>query len=368
MRLFIAWASNRKHGTDLMYSPEPVLRDFPISGTIDQYLPNIISQLFTEKWFKINIDWMVLYNAASGSQWLLYVSHWACVNVTSKTWIGCHWTLIWFNLHQSRGLLSNQSTWNVQCICFWLRLSKGLWVTSWKSFHVIHCQFQKWCKVYCWHCTLVSDHMATSASFRYTNSKLDTVEAGIEVVKAKVGIVDEKVGAMAEDWKNYGSKIHELEDNIHFHDSKMEEFRSREEIHSAKLRNLENELSKLRAQNTRLQDEVLMIQRSPRFVEEGRDRGRYQSPNTLHDTDKRNVDFQRDHLTHRDTYREQMHGPEPPSKSYNSREGMLERERQLEAQIRREMQKIELHDGNFKPWARDAKNPTHHVVRLHRTH
>ncbi|XP_078338266.1 uncharacterized protein LOC144617525 isoform X16 [Crassostrea virginica] len=69
----------------------------------------------------------------------------------------------------------------------------------------------------------------------------------------------------------------------------------------------------------------------------------------------------RDHLTHRDTYREQMHGPEPPSKSYNSREGMLERERQLEAQIRREMQKIELHDGNFKPWARDAKNPTHHV-------
>ncbi|XP_052713216.1 uncharacterized protein LOC128187089 isoform X37 [Crassostrea angulata] len=69
----------------------------------------------------------------------------------------------------------------------------------------------------------------------------------------------------------------------------------------------------------------------------------------------------RDHLTHRETYREQMHGPEMVRKPYNSQDKLLERERQLEAQIRREMEKIELHDGNFKPWARDAKNPTHHV-------
>lgn len=203
--------------------------------------------------------------------------------------------------------------------------------------------------------------MATNDSFRYTNSKLDTVEAGIEVVKAKVGLVDEKVGAMAEDWKTYGSKIHELEDNIHYHDTKMDEFRTREEIHSAKLRNFEEELSKLRAQNNRLQDDLWTMHKSPRFNEDGRDRAKYYSPNDKNDTDKRNVDFQRDHLTHRETYREQMHGPEMVRKPYNSQDKLLERERQLEAQIRREMEKIELHDGNFKPWARDAKNPTHHV-------
>lgn len=205
--------------------------------------------------------------------------------------------------------------------------------------------------------------MATNDSFRYTNSKLDTVEAGIEVVKAKVGLVDEKVGAMAEDWKTYGSKIHELEDNIHYHDTKMDEFRTREEIHSAKLRNFEEELSKLRAQNNRLQDDLWTMHKSPRFNEDDRDRAKYYSPNDKNDTDKRNVDFQRDHLTHRETYREQMHGPEMVRKPYKSQDKLLERERQLEAQIRREMEKIELHDGNFKPWARDAKNPTHHVVR-----
>lgn len=51
------------------------------------------------------------------------------------------------------------------------------------------------------------------------------VEVGIEVVKVKVGLVDEKVGVMVEDWKIYGFKIYELEDNIYYYDIKMDEFR-----------------------------------------------------------------------------------------------------------------------------------------------
>lgn len=211
--------------------------------------------------------------------------------------------------------------------------------------------------------------MATTDPFRYTNSKLDTVEAGIEVVKTKVGLVDDKIGVMADDWRMYGSKINELEDNIHYHDSKMDEFKTREEIHSAKLRKLEDELSKLKVHNTRLQDELWVMQKSPRFAKEERDRPNYVSTNDKNDTDKRHVDFQRDQLSHRDTYRERMFGPDTENRYYtrdNERFRNADKGRQAEAKSRREAEKIELHDGNFKPWARDAyQNPSHHPVRLH---
>ncbi|XP_062583164.1 uncharacterized protein LOC134244914 isoform X24 [Saccostrea cucullata] len=69
-------------------------------------------------------------------------------------------------------------------------------------------------------------------------------------------------------------------------------------------------------------------------------------------------------LSHRDTYREQMYGPDNENRYYtrdNQRFSNRDRERELEAQIRREMGKIEMHDGNFKPWGRDAyQNPSHH--------
>ncbi|XP_056008333.1 uncharacterized protein LOC125664304 isoform X20 [Ostrea edulis] len=72
----------------------------------------------------------------------------------------------------------------------------------------------------------------------------------------------------------------------------------------------------------------------------------------------------RDQLSHRDTYRERMFGPDTENRYYtrdNERFRNADKGRQAEAKSRREAEKIELHDGNFKPWARDAyQNPSHH--------
>ncbi|XP_048752967.2 uncharacterized protein LOC125664304 isoform X4 [Ostrea edulis] len=75
----------------------------------------------------------------------------------------------------------------------------------------------------------------------------------------------------------------------------------------------------------------------------------------------------RDQLSHRDTYRERMFGPDTENRYYtrdNERFRNADKGRQAEAKSRREAEKIELHDGNFKPWARDAyQNPSHHPLR-----
>ncbi|KAK3086482.1 hypothetical protein FSP39_019017 [Pinctada imbricata] len=200
--------------------------------------------------------------------------------------------------------------------------------------------------------------MATD-DFHLTNRKLDTVETGIEIVKEKVGIVDNRLIRMSNDWRNFDSRLDHLEHDINSHENRMGQMTMRNNTHSAKLRALEEEIAALKGNRTHRGDYDPRRNTLNPYVPKI-DTGIYSPRYDKVNIDHRNLEFQKDQqLSHRDAYGDQMYGHERENR-YNTRLPDKNLPTQpdhssSERKMRFDLDRVELHEGNFKPWTgRDA--------------
>lgn len=128
-------------------------------------------------------------------------------------------------------------------------------------------------------------------------------------------------------WKTYHYRMQSLEKDLAGHDSRFNEFGARNDTHSAKLRTLERQLEDLKFDNSRLYNEVASLRSNEHPSEQ-----------------ERNVHFRTDQPP--DSYRSgqttdrERHG--------NDRDDW---NRRGEPQMRKDLDRIEMHEGNFKPYA-----------------
>ena len=189
------------------------------------------------------------------------------------------------------------------------------------------------------------DSRTASERFDLTHKKLDTVETGIEVVKEKVGIVDNRLIRMADDWRHHDSRLQDFELDLKNHELQMWKMRKRNDTHSAKLRALEDEIAALRG--------------SPRFrkgegIDEYQGKSYYSPRYDKQDIDRRNLEFQREQrVSHRESYKDQMFGNDSENRFHGKhweRPLRYNEETSSERKMRLDMDRVDLHDGNFKPW------------------
>jgi len=214
---------------------------------------------------------------------------------------------------------------------------------------------------------------------RYTNTRLDTVGLGIQALRQSVDRVDSRISNMADNWKGYHSRLDNMETKLVDHGGHMAAINARNDTHSAQLRNLKGVMFTLRSENNQLKSELenyrqvvdhniydstLQTQDQygrrqerpyfderdpPSFYKSPRDRVPPTVQNErLPPPDMDRWERERRMNGERDDYRRQR----PPSPKF--RDNPLED--MASGQLRKEMKRIELHDGNFKPYT-DHNSP-----------
>lgn len=127
-------------------------------------------------------------------------------------------------------------------------------------------------------------------------------------------------------WRTYHSRMQSLERNLADHDNRFNQFDARNETHSAKLKTLERQLEDLKFDNSRLYNEVVSLRS-------------HENPAGQHI-----VSFRTDQPP--DAYRSG-----PGTDRINNRDVEAYRERPGQAQMKKDLDRIEMHEGNFKPYA-----------------
>lgn len=191
---------------------------------------------------------------------------------------------------------------------------------------------------------------------------------------------------MAESHRTYDTRLRFLERDIVDQRGKLENFDTRNDTHSAKLKRLERDLNEMKAENEALFDEVVNLKSDgirsrldneyryeyPRKVKD-ECRDKYKYPNSPlqhnnqwlnHDNDKRDTDtntFQ--NITPEEEIPEslRLHGYYRFKAIPYQRQMLLNDNYELisprgAAQRQKEHDRIEMHEGNFKPYA----SPTFH--------
>lgn len=134
---------------------------------------------------------------------------------------------------------------------------------------------------------------------------------------------------MQPQWKTYHHRMQNLERDLEGHNSRFHEVDSRESKHSAKLRTLEREIESLRFDNSRLYNEVVSLRGQPQEAES-------------------QPYYQQQH-------QQQRHEPPPRDDRVPPGHSRDDRENRAtvrdDPQARRDINKIEMHEGNFKPYA-----------------
>lgn len=202
----------------------------------------------------------------------------------------------------------------------------------------------------------------------YTLGKVDTVQSRLDLVKSRVDNVDHKVADMEGDWRGIDTRLHYLENDIKHKGDDLEQIRQRDEKHSAKLRDLEDRVVSLSVENNALRERFVDMR-----VGDMKDRlynvrsqlppQEYHSPRNYREEDY----YQRPPDSYRMPVDDSPRNPEARRMYYEQNRVLQQRqkpwnaqtddEKYLHGQAKKDYDRIELHDGNFKPWARKYEHP-----------
>lgn len=201
---------------------------------------------------------------------------------------------------------------------------------------------------------------------------------------------------MAEGYRTYDYRLRHLENNLVNHDGKLDAFSTRNKTHSARLQMMERELQEIKAENDVLFDEVVNLKsqgiRSRMEDEINRDNRHSGHFNEL---ETKGNDYIIDPKIKQEPLHNQLKMDLPPNDIYFSDDDLPDTSRfkgyyrfksipyqnrmllndnypknispRGEAQRKKEYDRIEMHEGNFKPYASEAyyrhltnRNPVRH--------
>lgn len=164
---------------------------------------------------------------------------------------------------------------------------------------------------------------------------------------------------------HYGTRLEQMEQNLGNHDNRLEQIHARNDTHSARLHAMNQELEKLREENAMLKNQVSSFRASPndltimpqelaRRYDKKYDSRPYfdeQDPPSFYRdlalTDRSGYGVERraphfDHAPLTDRPERNRRSPPPPRHAFDD---------MAKGQMKKEMDKIELHDANFKPYS-----------------
>ena len=133
---------------------------------------------------------------------------------------------------------------------------------------------------------------------------------------------------MEPQWKTYHHRMQNLERDIEGHSDRFYKVDSRNNTHSAKLRTLEREIESLKFDNSRLYNEVVSLRGQPQNTEH--------QPQQYYREQQQQLPVREERLP-------------PEQRRGEMRENR--RDERDDPQARRDINKIEMHEGNFKPYA-----------------
>lgn len=203
-----------------------------------------------------------------------------------------------------------------------------------------------------------------------------------DIITGAYNIVPEKIkGNMAEGYRTYDYRLRHLENNLVDQDGKLYQYHNRNDTHSARLKMMEKELQEIKAENDVLFDEVVSLKskgiKSRMDDEYVRDIRQSKRPEGVSNvryniSDSRiqepvNNELKMD-LGQDDMYYSDEDVPESSrTQGYYRFRSIPYYNRMLlndnyskhisprgEAQRKKEYDRIEMHDGNFKPYASEA--------------